>query len=76
MSRCAEEIKIGLPATLHFYLWSSGNLDLCALLRAAAEMTNVKKSEELSQFAGLTQVNTQPGENKQLQKKCLTYVQI
>lgn len=35
-----------------------------------------KKSEELSHFAGLTQVNRETEENKQLRKKCLTYIQI
>lgn len=47
LSRCAQEIKIGLLATLHFDLQSFGNLDLCLLLRFAAETRNVKKSERL-----------------------------
>ncbi len=49
-----REIKIGLLATLHFYLQSFGSLDLCVLLRSAEETKKCQKSEGLSQFASLT----------------------
>lgn len=53
LSRGTQDIKIGLLATLHFYLQSSINLDLCELLRAAEETKNVQK---IFQFASLTHI--------------------